>query len=495
MEAGTCYVVMETSKHNSSDAEEKKDSCYAAAADDDDDDNDDVYLVNDDDDDDDDVIYQEFAELDFFQLQDSKSIVSDDSLYPPDNSVTSQRSPTPEGPEPLTFFMACSSNNAIIVKIMIRQGVSKEEVREVDKNNRTGLIVACYQGYVDVVIALSQCPYVDVNWQDNEGNTALMTAAQAGHIVITNFLLNYYAGVDIELRNCHGFTAVIKAAVQGRAHCVRALMMSGADVDVRDYGRKLTALEWALFTGRYETAWMMQRLMARPCAEQFCDSFRMEWPMLSQLVRQAQEPQPCWRKVSEGMCGNFNLGIRSEPLEKGVLDYMVRLTTALASPLVATACSTVCPGSPPCVGKHRPAVPDILRDNEKRAEDLKSPENYTRLFQNDRMLLGFKEQEQCASLQVPTLPDVVLASSMTLRRNSLLPLYKIRRRSVSPGLVVPKVRLCKAPPPTYTPERNRCRSKNSQYLQVPKWKYKALKEETEQGRQNKKLGLHIVKNR
>lgn len=45
---------------------------------------------------------------------------------------------------------------------------------------QTGLIVACYQGYVDVVIALSQCPHLDVNWQDNEGNTALTTAAQAG---------------------------------------------------------------------------------------------------------------------------------------------------------------------------------------------------------------------------------------------------------------------------------------------------------------------------
>lgn len=45
--------------------------------------------------------------------------------------------------------------------------------------------------------------------------------------MITNFLLNYYAGVDIELRNYHGFTAVMKAAVQGRANCVRALMMSG----------------------------------------------------------------------------------------------------------------------------------------------------------------------------------------------------------------------------------------------------------------------------
>lgn len=45
---------------------------------------------------------------------------------------------------------------------------------------QSGLIVACYHGYVDVVMALAQCPYLDVNWQDNEGNTALITAAQAG---------------------------------------------------------------------------------------------------------------------------------------------------------------------------------------------------------------------------------------------------------------------------------------------------------------------------
>lgn len=45
---------------------------------------------------------------------------------------------------------------------------------------QSGLIVACYHGYVEVVIALAQCPYLDVNWQDNEGNTALITAAQAG---------------------------------------------------------------------------------------------------------------------------------------------------------------------------------------------------------------------------------------------------------------------------------------------------------------------------
>ncbi|GAA6106051.1 ankyrin repeat domain-containing protein 33B, partial [Tachysurus ichikawai] len=87
-------------------------------------------------------------------------------------------------------------------------------------------MVACYHGYVEVVIALTLCPYLDVNWQDNEGNTALITAAQAGHSTITNYLLNYFPGVDMEKRNCHGFSALMKAAMQGRVDCVRALIMT-----------------------------------------------------------------------------------------------------------------------------------------------------------------------------------------------------------------------------------------------------------------------------
>lgn len=57
---------------------------------------------------------------------------------------------------------------------------------------QSGLIVACYHGYVDVVIALSQCPYIDVNWQDNEGNTALITAAQAGENTLHSYLVESF---------------------------------------------------------------------------------------------------------------------------------------------------------------------------------------------------------------------------------------------------------------------------------------------------------------
>ncbi|XP_065810484.1 ankyrin repeat domain-containing protein 33B [Labrus bergylta] len=446
---------------------------------------------------DEDDIYQEFEELDFESLpdhSDTRSIVSDDSFYPPDNSDVHRlyRPPSPDSPEPISFFKACCNNNAIIVKIMIRQGVSEEEVRETDRNRRSGLIVACYHGYVDVVIALSHCPHLDVNWQDNEGNTALITAAQAGHIFISNYLLNYFPGLDIERRNCHGFTALMKAAMQGRAECVRALMLNGGDIQARDNGRRMTPREWALFTGRYETAYLMYRLMAKPCAEQFCDSFSLEWPMLEELVAQAQEPQSCWRRLLNFLsCCPYRFYINNKvnTLDDGVLDHMVRLTTCLSSPIIATACHTVSPGSPPCIGKRRYAVPEILR--RQRVAELKrlGPDrlnHYKRFFQNSRVLLIPKVKDRRASLQPQLLSDVAAASSVAFRRASLLPLNMMRRSSVRPGIVVPKVRLCKAPSPSFIPDKLG-HSGNHNHLQLPKWNYKMKRVERRQEEDRQRL--------
>ncbi|CAL8347896.1 unnamed protein product [Merluccius merluccius] len=453
--------------------------------------------------DDDDDVYQEFEELDFEALpdrEDTRSVLSDDSFYPPDAALASHldRVPSPDSPEPVSLFRACINNNPVIVKIMIRQGVSEEEVRETDQNRRTGLIVACYQGYVDVVIALAQCPFLDVNWQDNEGNTALITAVQAGHLMISNYLLNYFPRLDLERRNCHGFTAMMKAAMQGRADCVRALMMAGGDVEARDYGRQQTPREWALFTGRHETVDLMERLMAQPCAEQFCSRFCMEWPMLEELVAQSQEPKSCWSRFSSLLvcCPiTFTLSNKVNPVDDGVLDHMVRVTTGLASPLVATACRTVCPGSPPCVGKRRFAVQEILR--RQRVDQLRrlGPErlnNYKRLFQNSRVLLIPKAKDRRASLQPQILREVASAvSSGAMRRASLLPLHMMRRTSVRSGPVVPKVRLCKAPAPSYVPEKAGRRHADPDLLQVPKWMYKMKKEERKQEEERQKMFLLI----
>uniref|UniRef100_A0A8C5J8T6 AN33B protein n=1 Tax=Junco hyemalis TaxID=40217 RepID=A0A8C5J8T6_JUNHY len=132
---------------------------------------------------------------DFSELPDTCSIASDDSFYPPrgldddDEDIWSLEGDERDSPEALSLFRACCTNNSIVLKALIRQGPQEEEVREADRNRRNGLIVACYQGYVDIVMALAQCPHLDVNWQDNEGNTALITAAQAGKaLCITSYM-------------------------------------------------------------------------------------------------------------------------------------------------------------------------------------------------------------------------------------------------------------------------------------------------------------------
>ncbi|TDG97168.1 hypothetical protein EPR50_G00223150 [Perca flavescens] len=447
----------------------------------------------------------EFEEVDFEDLEECRSIVSDDSFYPPDDVFAdSERTPSPESPKPLSFFQACCTNNSTIVRLMMRHGVKKEEVNEKDRNNRTGLLVACYQGFVDVVIALSQCPYLDVNWQDSEGNTALITAAQAGHITITNHLLNYYSGLDIERRNCHGFTALMKAAMQGRVECVRSLMMAGAALNSKDFGRHFTAMEWAFFTGRYETAWVMTCLIEQPCPRQYCDTYSLEWPPLASLVAKAQEPRGCLKRLSDTVRNAFNIANVTNPEPEGVIDHMVSITTALRSPFIAVACHTVCPDSPPCVGKRRYAVPEVIR--QQRAKELRSinpgrVETHLKLFQNSRVTLVAKNSaDRRASLQVQGLSTVAHAEALELRRTSLLPMHMVMRRSsVRPGFSIPKVRVSKAPMPTYEPEKIRRKSSakdgSGHLLQIPKWRYKELKEERRKAEEAERRRLEAVTKR
>lgn len=54
-----------------------------------------------------------------------------------------------------------------------------------------------------------------------------MCVLTPGHINTVMYLLNYFSEVDIEVRDCRGFTALIKAAMTGRTDIVAALVMAG----------------------------------------------------------------------------------------------------------------------------------------------------------------------------------------------------------------------------------------------------------------------------
>ena len=216
---------------------------------------------------------------------------------------------------------------------------------------------------------------------------------------------------------------------------------------------------------------------------------------MQELVVQAKEPKSCWRRlINFFSCCNFRFYMNNkiDPVDDGVLDHMVRITTSLSSPVIATACRTVCPGSPPCIGKRRQAVQEILR--RQRISELKrmGPDrlnNYKRFFQNSRVLLIPKAKDRRASLQ-PQLADV---ATVAMRRASLLPLHMLRRSSVRPGIVVPKVRLCKAPTQSFRPEKVH-RSRNHNELQIPKWNYKMKRIERRQEEERQRL-LPLIRRR
>ncbi|XP_037703364.1 photoreceptor ankyrin repeat protein [Choloepus didactylus] len=218
-------------------------------------------------------------------------------------------------------------------------------------------MVACCHGFGSIVALLSRCPFLDVNQQDKEGDTALMLAVQAGHVALVNLLLNYYAGVDLERRDQRGFTALMKGAMQDHSECVAALLMAGADLTAVDPTRGKTALEWAMLTDSFHTARRIRQLQRRPQVEQLSQRYRPEWPVLPGLVAQAQAAPSFLERLQATLSLPF---LQSAPQEGGVLDHFVTVTTSLASPFLTTACHTLCPDRPPALGTRSTSVPELL---------------------------------------------------------------------------------------------------------------------------------------
>ncbi|XP_037386092.1 ankyrin repeat domain-containing protein 33B [Talpa occidentalis] len=427
---------------------------------------------------------------DFSRLPDTPSVASDDSFYPPGGEARGAASveSAPEGaPEAATLLRAASANDVGLLRTLVRRGPRAEEVRETDRNGRTGLIVACYHGFMDTVVVLAECPHVDINWQDSEGNTALITAAQAGHAAITSYLLNYFPGLDLERRNAFGFTALMKAAMQGRTDCVRALMLAGADVHARDPHRGMSPQEWAAYTGRSEAVRLIQKLLERPCPEQFGEKYKPELPLPLEASLKSPGSKNCLQRLREFIRSALTSRSRQGLVDGGVLDHMVRMTTSLHSPAVAVVCQTVCPESPPCVGKRRLAVQEILEARAHpgtQAQERDQVEAVEQQFRTSQAGASSREGTPKTSLASPQLPS-------TPRKASLLALQLLRRSSVRPGVVIPRVRVSKAPAPTFQPERVAAKgsTKDSAHLQLPKWRYKEAKEEKRRAEEAEKQRL------
>ena len=131
------------------------------------------------------------------------------------------------------------------IKELLKKGA---DVNASNKYGDTALMMAVYNGHLEVVKYLAECG-VDVNASDKHGRTALMNASENGHLEVVKYLVERGAQLDIQDKN--GWTALIGAARGGYLEVVKYLVQNGADVNAQNkYGR--TALMIVAYNGEID---------------------------------------------------------------------------------------------------------------------------------------------------------------------------------------------------------------------------------------------------
>ncbi|XP_052873059.1 uncharacterized protein LOC128278375 [Anopheles cruzii] len=161
-------------------------------------------------------------------------------------------------PTVTTLLRASRDANEFLLKEVFRDilenGISKENLNSTDRSGRTAISYICSTNLTNFLELFLQLPGIDVNKQDNEGNTPLHFAAQAGLSDVVNMLITKCRSLVIDPKNNLGFTPLMKAALQGRTRCAKLLLFAGASPVETDAGRGFRAEQWARFCGRHTCA-------------------------------------------------------------------------------------------------------------------------------------------------------------------------------------------------------------------------------------------------
>ena len=151
------------------------------------------------------------------------------------------------------FLQAIENGDVPKVREFISAGV---DINAEDDNGDTALLTASWSGNKEIV-ELLLANGADVNYEtDAYFYTALMRASGQRHAEIVRLLLNYGANVNAE--DDWQLTSLMRAAESGHFEVVRLLLERGADASLRD-DRGKTALELAEESGHFEVAEFIRR--------------------------------------------------------------------------------------------------------------------------------------------------------------------------------------------------------------------------------------------
>lgn len=252
-------------------------------------------------------------------------------------------------------------------------------------------------------------------------------------------------------------------------------LFPGADLNAVDSTKGKCARDWALKTGRYETLQRLRRLNLRPKAEQFCESYVLEWPELMERVGKAKAEKNARQKVTQRIKNTFGFRFPRDPEDNGCFDHMVRMTTSVHSPLISTGCRPLCPTSPPEVGKRRLAVPELMKKHPYKELEETSVCHSTGSVSHIIPTIQSADSIDTTCCAETERRGSVLLNASTKVASTFLPRSMARKNSVFPSGCIPSINVSR--PTEATPKKEKKKKMDRGFLKPPKWKYKEMKEE------------------
>lgn len=131
--------------------------------------------------------------------------------------------------------------------------------RATNHSGSTALMIAAQHGHLDVVRFLLELPGADINSVNSYGSTALMASAFHGHLDVVR-LLAQHPDMHVNQENRSGWTALMAAASNGHLNVITFLVDEcGARAHLQD-SHGWTALMVAVSSGYLEVASFLARL-------------------------------------------------------------------------------------------------------------------------------------------------------------------------------------------------------------------------------------------
>lgn len=158
------------------------------------------------------------------------------------------------------WFQAAKSGNLEVVQSLI----SQVEINAQDEQGETALILAATRGHKSIVKFLLTAPSIKINLQNHSGETAFMLAVWLGHYEICQMLM-HVPGLNVNIQDKYGFTALLYACDRRppETEKIVKLLLFHKDISV-NISNNIGSTALMLAAARFEETNVLEQLLLHP---------------------------------------------------------------------------------------------------------------------------------------------------------------------------------------------------------------------------------------